>query len=264
MEGPSRPFPVLRRRRTLWTGPREDPTLCPQKERMGCALTAGKGTRRHEAGEDAQDRPSLVNAVTSHRRGSSPDSTRPVDTGLLPGSGLTNGGPKRYEPWKLDVRPYARRKQRVVKAVAAPAEEVDKHGSGLTRGPDVEPQASLTTGMPTANGRGLTAGWGLINGTGMTREPGFHRDAGRVNGSGVLMTSSLASSEGMTNGSGLTGTDGLASDGGMTNGSGLTRGEGLTNGCGLAKGPGTFVAPPEKPARGRRGLFRSLVPGGGA
>jgi hypothetical protein len=259
--------PVLRCRRPPWTGPGGSAAL-PSTQGMGCTLTTHEG--RTGQGADASNdralrsRPSLVNTGGSGRLRRGPGSTRPVDTGLLPGSGLTNGGPRRYEPWVLDARPHAPRKQRVVKAVAAPAEDVDKHGSGLTRGPEAEPRESLTTGMTTVNGRGLTAGWGMMNGTGMTREPGFHRDNGRVNGSGVLMTSSLASAEGMTNGSGLTGTEGLASGGGMTNGNGLTRGEGLTNGCGLAKGPGTFVPPPERPARGRRGLLRSIVPWGQA
>ena len=257
--------PVLRCRRPPWTGPGGNAAL-PSTERMGWTLTDREGRTGQGAGDDGalRSRPSLVNANGPGRQRPGSGSTRPVDIGLQPGSGLTNGGPSRYEPWRFDVRHRTPRKQRVVKAVAAPAEDVDKRGSGLTRGPEAEPRTSLTTGMPTVNGRGLTAGWGMINGTGMTREPGFHRDAGRVNGSGVLMTSTLASSEGMTNGSGLTGTEGLASGGGMTNGSGLTRGEGLTNGGGLAKGPGTFVPPPEKPARGRRGLLRSLVPWGGA
>jgi hypothetical protein len=202
---------------------------------MGCALTTGDRRATHDIDEATEERPSLVN------------------THLMTTGDASSTGSRRR----------AHRKQRIVKAVSAPATDVDKHGSGLTRGREGDPRVSLTTGMPTVNGRGLTSGWGMINGTGMTREPGFHRDAGRVNGSGQLMTSSLASSEGMTNGSGLTRTGGIAAGGGMTNGTGLTRGEGLTNGHGLVKGPGTYVPPPEAGARTRRGLLGSILHWGG-
>ena len=183
----------------------------------------------------------------------------PVDSGLLPATGLTNGGPKRYEPWRFDVRSRTHKKQRVMRSVTATHVNADRVGSGLTRGPGRNERGSLTTGGPTLNGSGLTSGWGLINGTGMTHEPGFHRDVGKINGSGDFMTSSLASSEGMTNGSGLTDTTGLAPDAGMTNGSGLTRGEGLTNGRGLVKGPGTLVPAREMAAARRPGRLRSLL-----
>ncbi len=210
---------------------------------------------RHDKDNDGVPSAAQVGEAARKRNIERPRSSS-KGSGFIAAGAHINGTARTVVRLQKVARPSL--KHRVRRAVIATNPGVNERGPGFTRGPREQPRQSLTTGVVSVNGRGLTGGWGLINGTGMVREAVHHVRIGRFNGSGRTRSAAMASRDGMTNGSGLTEGSGMATDAGMTNGSGLTHGTGMTNGNGLVKPPTGTLPPRDVPTR-RHGTIRNLL-----